>query len=100
MNKYQKKVNRVSNQAFVNHCLTVKLKYEDKWLKNGTPMEHPIYIAYDTEFSMTNFRRIRIYMRKNYKTIEELKNLKRVLAEDNAIKHFSLFNEDIKYHDR
>ena len=100
MNKYQKILNRASNEAFINHCLTVKLKYKDKWLKDGTPMEHPIYIAYDTEFSMTNFRRIRIDIRKNYKTIEELKNLKRVLAEDNAIKYFSLFNENIKYKGR
>jgi hypothetical protein len=97
LNKYRKILNRASNQAFANHCLTVKLKYKDKWLKNGTPMEHPIYIAYGTEFSMTDFRRIRIDIRKNYKTIEELKNLIRVLAEDNALKYFSLFNEEIKY---
>jgi hypothetical protein len=88
-----------SNQALINHCLTVKLKYKDKWLKNGTPMEHPIYIAYDHEFSLTNFRRIRIDIRKNNKTIEELKNFKKEMAEDNAIKYFSLFHEDIKYHD-
>lgn len=100
MNKYQKILNRASNQAFINHCLNVKLKYKDKWLKGGTPMEHPIYIAFDTEFSMTNFRRLRIDIRKNYMTMEELKNLKRILTEDNELKYFTLFNEDIKYHDR
>ncbi len=100
MNKYRRILNRASNQAFINHRLTVKLKYEDKWLKNGTPIEHPIYIAYETEFTMKNFRRIRIDIRKKYKTIEELNNFKRVLADDNAIKYFSLFNEDIKYDNR
>ena len=100
MNKYRRVLNSASNQAFINHCLTVKLKYEDKWLINGTPIEHPIYIAYETEFTMTNFRRIRIDIRKKYKTIEELKNFKRALADDNAIKYFSLFNEDIKYDNR
>lgn len=80
--------------------MTTKLKYKDKWLKNGTPIDHPIHIAFETEFYKTNFRRIRIDIRKKYKTLEELKHLKRIMAEDNAIKYFTLFNEDIKYHDR
>ena len=86
-----------SNQAYINHCLTVKLKYKDKWLKYGTPMDHPIHIAYEAEFSKTSFRQIRINMRKNYRTLEELKDLKQNLIEDNSKKYYSIFIEDIRY---
>jgi hypothetical protein len=100
LNKNQKILNRASNQAYINHCLTVKLKYKDKWLINSTPMSHPIYIAYETEFSKASYKQIRKKLRKNYRTLEELKNLKQKLVEDNAIKYFTIFNEDIKYYDR
>lgn len=58
MNKYQKNLNRASNQAYINHCLTAKLKYKNKWLINSTPMNHPIFIAYETEFSKASYRQI------------------------------------------
>lgn len=93
-------LNRASKKALINHCLTIKLKYKDKWLVNGTPMNHPIYIAYEAEFSKPNYRQIRKDIRKNYVNLADLNNYKRKMAEDNAIKYFKLFNEDIKYHDR
>ena len=100
MNKYQKILIRASKQALINHYLTIKLKYKDKWLKNGTPIDHPIYLAFEAEFSKTNYRQIRIDMKRNYRTLEELKNFKRIMVEDNALKYFTLYNEDIKYDDR
>ena len=100
MNKYQKLLNRTSNQALINHYLTIKLKYKDKWLVNGTPMNHPIYIAYEAEFSKPNYRQIRRDIRKKYRNLAGLNNYKRKMLEDNAIKYYKLFNEDIKYHNR
>lgn len=100
MNKYQRSLNKASKQTLINHKLAIKLKYKDKWLTNGTPMNHPIYIAFEAEFEEPNHRQIRKYIKGNYKTLIELKIYIQRMAQDNAVKYFILFNEDIKYDNR
>jgi hypothetical protein len=100
LNKYQRILNKASNQALANHRITIKLKYKDKWLTNCTPMNHPIYIAYEAEFTKPSYRQIRITIKNNYRNIDELSIYIRKMIEDNAVKYYMLFNEDIKYNNR
>lgn len=100
MNKYQRLLNRTSKQAEANHRMSTKLKYKDKWLENGTSMNHPIYIAYEAEFIKPSYRQIRKTIKHVCKDIDDLKSYLGRTIKDNEDKYYMLFNEDIKYNSR
>lgn len=100
MNKYQKLLNSVTKQADANYRMSIKLKYKDKWLEDGTPINHPIYIAYENEFCKFSYNVIRKNLKRSYRDINALKSIRCKIIEDNKYKYFILFNEDIKYNNR
>lgn len=100
MNKYQKILNAVTKEAEAYYKMSVKLKYRDKWLEGGTPMNHPIYISYDKEFHKFSYSNIRTYLKLYYKNITELRNIRDKVNLINKDLYLTLFNEDIKYNYR
>lgn len=100
LNKYQRILNKASEQALANHRMTIKLKYKDKWLPDGTPMNNPVHIAFEAEFSKPSYRQIRKTIKNNYRNLDDLNTYIRRTIEDNATKYYMLFNEDIKYNNK
>lgn len=100
MNKYQRLLNRASKEAETNHKITIKLKHREKWLKGGTPINHPIHIAFEKEFDNPNYRQIRKTLRNELKNTEDFKEFIRRMNKEIKEKYFLLFNEDMKYDKR
>jgi hypothetical protein len=91
MNRYNKLLNTITKHAEENHCMAIKLKYNDN-LFYGIHVSHPIHKAYVKEFTELNYNTIRKIIKRNYRTIENLNQLKTYLIEDNAIKEDLLWN--------
>ncbi|WP_042274447.1 hypothetical protein [Faecalimicrobium dakarense] len=100
MNKYQKVLNSATKEVESYYKMSIKLKYKDKWLKGGTPINHPIHISYDEEFNKYSYTTIRSYLKLSYRDINKLKSIRDIIATNNKEIYYILFNEDIKYNNR
>lgn len=96
MNKYQKILNRATQQKLDNDRLKVKKKYAKKWLEGGTPVTHPIHIAYEKEFNnIDSYLGIRKTLKSKHKNINDLKKLNRRLSKSNKKLYDEVFKENI-----
>lgn len=77
--------------------MSIKLKYKDKWIKGGTPINHPIHKSYSYEFNKYSYNYIRSYLKSVYKDIDKLIIIRNIISLYNKDLYYIIFNEDIKY---
>lgn len=93
MNAYQKVLNKATNQKMDNEYLKVKKKYSKKWLEGGTPVTHPIFIAYEKDLNkIGSYNSLRKILKSEYKNLNELKKLNKKLSKNNKKRSDELFS--------